>query len=505
MITIHDTPEETPLLATPNSENAQPPNNRLKKLLILVVCGIFILGADFGFFLSTAPQTAIFEQIICRNYLVHSRDALNTTLPEVPGNPCKSEVVQGELAIVNGYKDTFEVIPSIILSLPYGVLADHWGRKPVLYLGALGMILGEIWVRLVAASEILPLRMIWLSGIFRIIGGGDQVVLSMAVAMVADVFSEEERSTALFRLQSCAILAEILATPISAYLMTFDPWFPYLLGFIVILIGTLPTFFLPETLADAKSKMASHSGSSGEGGEGTETSKQPLLQAILHQISEFKHSIRFIWRDGNVCLLILITGFGVMSRQSTNILMQYASKKFNWSIGKASLLISLRGIFTLANFLVIMPSFNMILGKFFNLHGKHRDHRLSQGTALFTMVGFAIMAFAPVPGILIWGLAILSLGLGFLITTRSLVTALVLPSHIGTLYSALAISMSVGILISGPLFAYLFRIGMHLGNAWMGLPWLQASLIFGLVTIAIWRIRVRDPVEYENPRPAENI
>ena len=42
-------------------------------------------------------------------------------------------------------------------------------------------------------SDIMPLRMIWFSGLFRIIGGGDQVLVSNALTMVADMFSEEER------------------------------------------------------------------------------------------------------------------------------------------------------------------------------------------------------------------------------------------------------------------------------------------------------------------------
>lgn len=148
-----------------------------------------------------------------------------------------------------------------------------------------------------------------------------------------------------------------------------------------------------------------------------------------------------------------------------------------------------------------MPTFNFIVAKYFDLHGKYRDYRLSQVTCLFTVVGFALMAFAPVPGILIWGLVFLSLGLGFIIAARSLVTALVPSSHIGTLYSALAISQALGILIAGPLFAYLFQLGMHLGNAWMGLPWLQASFIFLLVSIAIWRIRLRDPLSHDEEEP----
>lgn len=37
----------------------------------------------------------------------------------------------------------------IVLAIPYGALADHIGRKPVLLLGMLGCILSEVWIRLV--------------------------------------------------------------------------------------------------------------------------------------------------------------------------------------------------------------------------------------------------------------------------------------------------------------------------------------------------------------------
>jgi hypothetical protein len=116
------------------------------------MCGIFVLAADFGNDMSLAPQTAIFEQIICRNQglLSSGGGTPSSGNPPVNGSdPCKSEVVQAELALVLGYKDMFEVLPSILLSLPYGVLSDHWGRKPVIYLGIVGMLLGEVWIRLV--------------------------------------------------------------------------------------------------------------------------------------------------------------------------------------------------------------------------------------------------------------------------------------------------------------------------------------------------------------------
>lgn len=170
---------------------------------------------------------------------------------------------------------------------------------------------------------------------------------------------------------------------------------------------------------------------------------------------------------------------------------------------QASLLISLRGIFNLTNYLVIMPALSFVAAKYLNLHGKHRDYRLSQGSGLISIIGFLAIGLAPVPALLICGLVILSLGSAFLITARSLATALVPPDQVGTLYSAIAISQSLGILISGPLFAYLFRIGLHFGGAWMGLPFLLAGLLYVIATIAVWCIRVsregQDGNEEEEP------
>ncbi|KAJ5845169.1 hypothetical protein N7534_008838 [Penicillium rubens] len=72
-----------------------------KKSLILVVCSIFRLSTDFGIFMLNAPQTAVFEEIACRNYQVgiHQAGAGNAILDPGIGialldpNARKSEAV----------------------------------------------------------------------------------------------------------------------------------------------------------------------------------------------------------------------------------------------------------------------------------------------------------------------------------------------------------------------------------------------------------------------------
>lgn len=131
------------------------------------------------------------------------------------------------------------------------------------------------------------------------------------------------------------MIAEVLATPVSAYLMTFDPWFPYVLGIILLVLGTTPALFLPETLEDAKAKRSiiTHGSDSGDSSE-TEPVNKTATQEVLRQMREFKESTKFIWRDSNVYLMVLVLFVSFMSRQSTNIIMQYASKKFDWSIAR---------------------------------------------------------------------------------------------------------------------------------------------------------------------------
>jgi MFS family permease len=137
-----------------------------------------------------------------------------------------------------------------------------------------------------------------------------------------------------------------------------------------------------------------------------------------------------------------------------------------------------------------MPSLSFIAAKYFNLHGKRGDHVMSKGSGVLSIIGFTAIFIAPTPAILICGQIILSIGSAFMVTTRSLATSLVLPDHVGTLYSAIAIAQGLGVLLSGPLFANLFRLGMHLGNAWLGLPFLLAALFFVVAVAAVWHVKL---------------
>jgi hypothetical protein len=141
----------------------------------------------------------------------------------------------------------------------------------------------------------------------------------------------------LFRLSACVTLAEVLATPVSAYLMTsFNIWFPYILGLGILVVGVTPGYFLPETLEDAKAKKRDQVIAT-EDDDDDQTQprmNKTMRDEFISKLREFKKSTQFIWKDLNVCLTILMFFVTFVSKQSSNILMQYASKKFHWSIAQ---------------------------------------------------------------------------------------------------------------------------------------------------------------------------
>lgn len=122
--------------------------------------------------------------------------------------------------------------------------------------------------------------------------------------------------------------------------MTFNIAFPFVLGLIVIIVGFLPALILPETLPAAKAKRSAREDTASINSRDSAGSsgKHEVLRDLSRQLSEFKASTRFIWRDPSICLIIVIMFVSMMSRQSTNILLQYTSKKFDWSLARVSVL-----------------------------------------------------------------------------------------------------------------------------------------------------------------------
>lgn len=76
---------------------------------ILLINLLFVLNG-LGYFISVAPQTQLFENLLCDAYYRSSASRTTPTQPKPSRDPCKVPAVQEPLAIIFGFQTFFNGI-----------------------------------------------------------------------------------------------------------------------------------------------------------------------------------------------------------------------------------------------------------------------------------------------------------------------------------------------------------------------------------------------------------
>ena len=216
----------------------------------------------------------------------------------------------------------------------------------------------------------------------------------------------------------------------------------------------------------------------------------------------------------NVIAVPLAFFVSALGRQSTSFLLQYIRQRFNWKYEKAralimaiipvwcsaltnrgtfypqaSLLITVRAAINLALLLVALPALNRVLVKR-KMSAQGKDLLISRLSLAFFAVGSLVISAAPIVALAALGIAIFALGYGFAPAARSLVTTFCHQDEAGLLFSALAVTQSIGGLVAGPLLTLSFRWGLSLGREWTGIPFALVAGLFACGFLAVSFVRL---------------
>jgi hypothetical protein len=168
--------------------------HHIKKWRTVYLCGIFLLAVDIPGYVGEIAKIRMYELSICRRFYQINDPSKIDGGGNIPEMLCKGKQVQSELATLRGVQSFLDELMSIVFMVPYGLLADMRGRKFVVYLSVLGLLLAEIWtVFVLNLWDIFPTEAVYASTAFKIIGGGNNVVLALFLAIIADACSPEMR------------------------------------------------------------------------------------------------------------------------------------------------------------------------------------------------------------------------------------------------------------------------------------------------------------------------
>jgi MFS family permease len=261
-----------------------------------------------------APLVASYDGIIC--------DATKTTA-KMSHSCLEDHAVKKELALILGVSQFLDSLPALLLSGFYGNMADRYGRRPVLLLGYLGMVLGATWMTCVVwLAPTIPLRLVWLGPVFTLIGGGPGVPISILMTTATNVVASTQRVSVFSFIHGTALLAVIIGSSISSVAMTSTSNnVPLVAGLSLMCLALLLSLVLPITQQTSSRPS-------------TTSPKNFSPNSIDPGI---KGTRKTIWQTKGAIPVIIAGFLSMMGQQVQILILQYMPQAFGISLAKVSI------------------------------------------------------------------------------------------------------------------------------------------------------------------------
>lgn len=124
-----------------------------------------------------------------------------------------------------------------------------------------------------------------------------------------------------------------------------------------------------------------------------------------------------------------------------------------------------------------------------------KDLWLARWSGFALILADLAIALAYSPALLAVGLVLLSGGCGLAPLLRSLLVALVEPSRVGALNTAVGFLETLGVMVAAPAFAWLLQVGIAWGAGWVGLPFGAAAVVAGVSAVVVFLYRIPGDLE----------
>lgn len=121
-----------------------------------------------------------------------------------------------------------------------------------------------------------------------------------------------------------------------------------------------------------------------------------------------------------------------------------------------------------------------------------KDAWVARSGLLLAMAGYIIAGLAGRLPLFLVGNVISSFSIGVEPAMRSLLIATARNSGSGALFSTLQVMLSLGIIVAGPILAASFRLGLHMGQKWLGLPLLLSSIVMAPTAALLFALKFKD-------------
>ena len=450
-------------------------------VLGLVLSIIFV--TDLANSVTKAPFMRVFESTICRNHSARIDPGLIGSDGFSDGRHCKVAPVQEELVLLRGWQDFFDYVPGLFLAIPFGLLADNIGRKWLSVLNIASIWLRMAWILFICAfPHAFPIRLIWLQSAFGVLGGGPLVASALFMVVMTDVTPESHRANVFFYAHAVLCATEFLGPPLGSVLMDRDPWYALGVGILLLTLAIPLVLVLPETLCKPEANSVDLVPKSRLGSLSCRPSRETLISRMTGHISH----LGFLIADRRILSILFASISFLFGQACTNLILQYTSSRYGWSLSKAAYLLSIRAVIMMVALLGLLPLASSYLLKRKSFSALKKDALLLRISYIFVTLGLLVEGLAPNVTFFVVGCCIATLGMGASALNRSFLSNLCKQDEVGRLFAVMSLIWTAGMLVASPVVAQLFAAGVQRGGIWSGLPFILSALLFAVATGAVW-------------------
>ncbi|KAM0463489.1 hypothetical protein ACHAO4_000204 [Trichoderma viride] len=483
-----DGDEDLPLYeGDPLASPAVPKAPSTSPRYVVIMCSLFIFMVELSMYVTDPALQMIMEDVACHDHFPDHK--IGDFKAE--DARCKDAAVQGTLAMSRSWMMWATMFVPLLVQIPYGIVADNYGRRLVLFLGLLGNLLGSCWTVIVLLNPtVFSIWYLVLSAVPNLIGGGGSVIIAMVWTILTDAIAPEKRTTLFYQMHAMMLILSTIFRPIAGWMLSINPWLSMWTGLGSLALSTALTLLIPETLHLAQS-------SNGQQAHGHGSHFPPLgpKQGVVRTAWDTarKDALR-VWQllQNSKNLYPLILGMAFYTPIHTGFemnMLQYVTARFGWDWSKATYFMTIPKITSVIVLLVVLPAITWIINRRLHLDILTRDLYFARGSIICVVIGNALTVVSGTPWMLAISLIALGFGNGLLPQVRAILASQVEAHALATVNTAIASVETMVGLVGTPALGWLLSKGIALGGFWMGLPYLATTGCAIASAVAIFMFR----------------
>ncbi|TVY23472.1 Efflux pump [Lachnellula hyalina] len=474
----HNPSPHTPLLSNQEPDQVSGPAATPLSVLILYFMAIHFLLA-FCEIILVAPFIKLLENSLCLSYYNFPGNGVQDEL-------CKIPDIQGPLATLRGWKSSFDTIPVLLVAIPFGRLGDRYGRRKILATALVGVAasLCEVFV-VCAFPKVFPVRLVWLSSILLLCGGGLNSASAYMWAMASEAIPSKQRSHGFYYIFSAFYVAELIASFVASVTTDISPWIPCSLAMGSIILCLILLAVMPDPRG-SKNHSESPESHIAEDYTSRTITKPTTTSRLLTLLS-----------NPNILFTVPVFLVGILRYTTLNVLIQYANIRFHLPLSTGATFYTETAGINILLFLFLIPALTSHIRTNYAVRPQTIDLFLVRTSVCLMSMGSLAIGLAPTTSLLPLGVAIFSTGFGSRVSALSLISTWITPSDKATVYASITVLESLGHAVGDPGMQHIFAASLRLENFWLAMPFFVAAGCYCLATISTMFIRIEKEVEGE--------